>query len=489
PPRDFRHYGCRSSRRAQSSGCPSSRGFREVGIFRSLTSDTVRFLTTHRSKRGQPEISRGSIRHRSGRFRRRALVSQRLNATLRRTGTVFDAPGPGFTSAHGPCFANIRDIDTCFTSAHSPCFANTCYSDTCFTSAHSPYCFANTRYIDTCFTSAHRPCFANTCYSDTRFNSAHSPCFANTRYIDTCFTSAHSPCFANTCYIDTRFSSAHSPCFANTRYIYTCFSSAHSPCFANTRYIDTCFSSAHSPCFANTRYIDTCFSSAHSPCFANTCYIDTGFTNARLANNRRPCFANTCFTNDRFTDAWFVNVNDRGFLNAPGLRFTNDRGFLNVPSPRFTNDRGFLNVPSPCFTNAPGFSSAHARRQPISRADSSRCNDLRARPISNCPISIGPGGLIQSSAAHARDTTYESGAIFRGHSFLHFRSQYFFRATRCLVGPQPGRSSFHQLDLQRRFAGVLRPNASVDASATANSNAAISRQRKQSCAPDRANNR
>src|ERR1019366_7379177 len=210
PPRDFRHYGCRSSRRAQSSGCPSSRGFREVGIFRSLTSDTVRFLTTHRSKRGQPEISRGSIRHRSGRFRRRALVSQRLNATLRRTGTVFDAPGPGFTSAHGPCFANIRYIDTCFTSAHSP------------------------------------------------------------------------------------------------------------HCFANTRYIDTCFTSAHSPCFANTRYIDTCFTSAHSPCFANTCYIDTGFTNARLANNRRPCFANTCFTNDRFTDAWFVNVNDRGFLNAPG---------------------------------------------------------------------------------------------------------------------------------------------------------------------------
>src|ERR1019366_7841550 len=385
PPRDFRHYGCRSSRRAQSSGCPSSRGFREVGIFRSLTSDTVRFLTTHRSKRGQPEISRGSIRHRSGRFRRRALVSQRLNATLRRTGTVFDAPGPGFTSAHGPCFANIRDIDTCFTSAHSPhCFANTRYSDTCFTSAHSPYRFANTRYIDTCFTSAHSPCFANTCY------------------IDTCFTSAHSPCFANTCYIDTGFSSAYSPCFANT-------------------------------C-----YIDTGFSSAHSPCFANTCYIETGFTSARLANNRRPCFANTCFTNDRFTDAWFVNVNDRGFLNAPGLRFTNDRGFLNVPSPRFTNDRGF--------------SSAHARRQPISRADSSRCNDLRAPPISNCHISIGPGGLIQSSAAHARDTTYESGAIFRGHSLLHFRSQYFFRATRCLVGPQPGRSSFHQLDLQRRFA-------------------------------------
>src|ERR1019366_5129692 len=334
PPRAFRHYGCRSSRRAQSSGCPSSRGFREVGIFRSLTSDTVRFLTTHRSKRGQPEISRGSIRHRSGRFRRRALVSQRLNATLRRTGTVFDAPGPGFTSAHGPCFANIRDIDTGFTSAHSPCFANTCY-------------------------------------------------------------------------------------------------------------------------------IDTGFSSAHSPCFANTCYIETGFTSARLANNRRPCFANTCFTNDRFTDAWFVNVNDRGFLNAPGPRFTNDRGF----------------------------SSAHARRQPISRADSSRCNDLRARPISNCPISIGPGGLIQSSAAHARDTTYESGAIFCGHSLLHFRSQYFCRATRCLVGPQPGRSSFHQLDFQRRFAGVLRPNASVDASATANSNAAISRQRKQSCAPDRANNR
>src|ERR1039458_3367481 len=296
-------------------------------------------------------------------------------------------------------------------------------------------------------------------------------CFANTRYIDTCFTSAHSPCFANTCYIDT------------------CFTSAHSPCFANTCYIDTGFSSAHSPCFANTCYIDTGFSSAHSPCFANTCYIETGFTSARLANNRRPCFANTCFTNDRFTDAWFVNVNDRGFLNAPGPRFTNDCGFLNAPGPRFTNDCGFLNVPSPCFTNDRGFSSAHARRQPISRADSSRCNDLRARPISNCPISIGPGGLIQSSAAHARDTTYESGAIFRGHSLLHFRSQYFFRATRCLVGPQPGRSSFHQLDLQRRFAGVLRPNASVDASATANSNAAISRQRKQPCAPDRASNR
>src|ERR1019366_6324609 len=338
PPRAFRHYGCRSSRRAQSSGCPSSRGFREVGIFRSLTSDTVRFLTTHRSKRGQPEISRGSIRHRSGRFRRRALVSQRLNATLRRTGTVFDAPGPGFTSAHGPCFANARFIDTGFTSAHSPSFANTCYIDTGFSSAHSP-CFANTRYIDTGFSSAHSPCFANTRFIDTGFSSAR---LANNRR----------PCFANT----TRF--------ANT-------------CFTNDRFTDAWFVNVNDHGFLNVpspRFTNDCgFSSAPSSCFTNDC----GFSSAPS-----PCFAN-----------------DHGFLNVPSPRFTNDCGFSSAPSPRFANDRGFPNVPSPRFTNDRGFSSAHARRQPISRADSSRCNDLRARPISNCPISIGPGGLIPARAA------------------------------------------------------------------------------------------